>query len=323
MDIILKGFDSKNNPIELSNILWYEHFIGKFGFEETFTIALSKDVPFSLTKVVVTKENKKESECFVDSIEIDANKNGIFYIIKLKNIVCRLLENQVKPTIHKTFNLEKLLRRYTKNLNISCKIPNAFNIEIENFYVDIGMTAFDIIFFFFQITFKRYIFLNENKQLTFSFFPTTQLYFGNYLKNSLNPINGIKYNSIRIVDDRSKLISDAFLKIVYENNESDFLNLTQENSYAIDCNIKRTKYSTVPQMWQVLPKNGAEFIVQKQNKKRFSYEIITFEKVDISPGMIGKIKEIIDNKDVVAVAVLEKISQKGRKTKILFKNNNL
>ena len=153
--LILKGFDSKNNPIDLPNILWYEHFICKFGFEETFTIGFSNSIPFNLSKVVVIKENKKESECFVDSIEIEANKYGIFHKVKLKNVVCRLFENQVEPTIHKKFNLEKLLKKYAQDSNIICKIPTAYKIEIENFYVDMGMTIWDMIQFFFQTTFKK------------------------------------------------------------------------------------------------------------------------------------------------------------------------
>ncbi len=323
MNISLKGFDSKNNNIVLPKILWYERFIGRFGFEETFTIGFSKSVPFNLSKVFVTKENKKISECFVDSIEIDANKDGMFYKVKLKNINCRLFENQVKPTIHKTFNITKLLKKYDLGLNINCSIKSANSIEIKNFYVDLGMTPFDIIFLFFQTTYKKYIFLNEDNSLTFPFYPSYPLYFGNYKENKSTPINGIKYNSLKLVDDRSKLISDAYVKIDFENDESDFLNLTEENVFAKDCNIKRIKYCSVPQQWLILPKNGSDFMVQKENKKRFSYQISTYEKISVYPGMIGKIKEILENKDVVIVKVLEKITEKGKITTIYFKNYKL
>lgn len=269
MIISLKGYDSKNNSINLPKILWYEHFIGRFGFEETFTIGFSKSVPFNLSKVFVTKENKKTSECFVDSIEIDANKHGIFNIVKLKNITCRLFENQVAPTIHKTFDINTLLKTYNLGLDIKCLIPSVNSYKMQNFFVDLGMTPYDIIFLFFQTLYKKYIFLNEDNNLTFSYYPTNPLYFGNYEKNESTPINGIKYNSFKLVDDRSKLISDAYVKIEFDDKESEFLNLNEENSYAADCNIKRIKYCSVPQQWLILPQNGSDFIVQKENKKDF------------------------------------------------------
>ena len=323
MNISLKGFDSKNNSIALPKILWYEQSIGRFGFEETFTIGFSKSVPFNLSKVFVTKENKKISECFVDSIEIDANKDGIFYRVKLKNVNCRLLENQVKPTVHKTFNIEKLLKKYALDLNIVCSMKSAHVIEIENFYVDLGMTPYDIIFLFFQTLYKKYIFLSEDNDLIFPFFPSTPLYFGNYKENNSAPINGIKYNTLKLVDDRSKIISDAYVKIDFEDDESEFLSLTEENVFAKDCNIKRVKYCSVPRQWLILPKNGSDFMVQKENKKRFSYEISTYENIDVYPGMIAKIKEIVENKDLVVVKVLKKVTDKGKLTTIYFKNYKL
>lgn len=323
MLISLKGFDSKNNSIALPKILWYEQSIGQFGFEETFTIGFSKSVPFNLSKVFVTKENRKVSECFVDSIEIDANKDGIFYRVDLKNVNCRLLENQVKPTLHKTFDIEKLLKIYALNLNISCTMKSAHAIEVKNFYVDLGMTPYDIIFLFFQTVYEKYIFLSEDNDLIFPFFPSTPLYFGNYKQNNSSPINGIKYNTLKLVDDRSKLISNAYVKIDFEDDENEFLGLTEENIFAKDCNIERVKYCSAAKQWLILPKNGSDFMVQKENKKRFSYEISTNENINVYPGMIGKIKEIVENKEVVVVKVLKKVTEKGKLTTIYFKNYQL
>ena len=75
-------------------------------------------------------------------------------------------------------------------------MKSAHAIEIENFYVDLGMTPYDIIFLFFQTLYKKYIFLSEDNDLIFPFFPSTPLYFGNYKENNSAPINGIKYNDI-------------------------------------------------------------------------------------------------------------------------------
>ena len=42
LSLKLSGFDVNNNEIKLPNILWYEHYIGRFGFEETFEFGFSK-----------------------------------------------------------------------------------------------------------------------------------------------------------------------------------------------------------------------------------------------------------------------------------------
>ncbi len=320
MAILLKAFDNQNNLINLPNLLWYHHLIKRRGVEETFTLGFAKQIPFNLTKVIILKDSKKESVCFVDSIESKTDSSGFKHQIKLKNNLCRLFENQIQPKILKKISLSKILKTYAKSYNLSCNIDKAYSFEIENFYVDMGMTVWDVIEFFFQTTFKKDIYINENNELVFPFSPTTPLIFCND-KNSINNlVNGIPYHSLKIMDDRSNLISDAFIKIVYEDNDSDFLHLTEQNQYAVNCNIERVKFCNVPLRWQVLPKSGSDYMVQQENKKRFSYKISTFEKITIFPGMIAKIKEVDDNKNLVVTEVFNSCDESSKKTTIYLRD---
>ena len=322
MSISLKGYDAKGEEIKLPAILWYEHTIKRLGFEETFLVGFSKNVTFNLAKVIVKKENNKQSECFVDYIELDANKNGFFCRVLLKNIVCRLFENQVAPKIYKTFTLKKMLNKYAKEYDFICNIKETDEIEIENFYVDAAMTPLQVIELYFQAVFKKSVFLTENKNLTFPFSPVNPIYFDNK-QQTKKYVDGIKYNYLKMLDDRSSLISNAYIKIVYEDNESEFLNLTEENQFAINCNIMRVKYCDVPKQWQILPKNGAEYMIKKENIKRFLYEIATFEDVDIYPGMLVFVEEINQNMPLLIVKVKTYYNENGKETKIFLRNSKI
>ncbi len=321
MSITLKGFNIENNEIELPKILWYEHYIGKFGFEETFKIGFSGQIPFKLTKVIVTKENKKECECFVDYIELEANKFGIFHTVKLKSNICRLFENEVLPTSYEEITLKQILKNYTKNCNITFQNPSFKDASISDFYVETGMSAFDILQLFFQTFFRRYVFLNEERQLTFPFVPLNPLNFGRSSNSEKDKTKLLDYNQIKIIDDRSKLISDAYVKIVYEDEQS-FLHLGEENEFAKSCNIKRVKYCNVPKHWKVLPQSGSDFMVRKQNEERFYYELTTREEVNPVPGMIINVKEMKNNNTFFILKVLTSFKEDGKKTKISFINYN-
>ena len=318
MNLSLKGFDFKNNPINLPKILWFEHFIGEFGFKQTFKICFLKNIPLNLTKVIVTK-NKKQVECFVDKIELNASNDGFFSIVILKNNLCRLMENQVLPTIHKKFSLNIMLKKYAKEFNLTCPIDKVYDIEMKNFYVDLGMTALDIIKFFFLCTYKRDIFLYKDNILCFPCLYEVETFFGDF-KNKT--IKGLNYTKLKMIDDRSKLISDSYVKIVYEDNDSDFLHLTEENKYATNLNIKRVKYKNVPVHWQVLPKSGSDYMVVKENRKRLTYKLITFEDVEIYPGMLVKIKEIGED-ELLVLEVLTSVKETGKETKILLRNYSI
>ena len=319
MSISLKGFDIENNEIELPKVLWYEHYIGKFGFEETFKIGFSKRIPFKLAKVIVTKENKKECECFVDYIELEANKFGVFHTVKLKSNICRLFENEVLPTSYEEITLKQILKNYAKDFNITFQNPSFKDASISNFYVETGMSAFDVLQLFFQTFFRKYVFLNEEKQLTFPYFPSNQINFGRLNKFEKDATIGFNYNKIKIIDNRSKLISDAYAKIIYDD-EKNFLHLDTENEFAKRCNIKRVKYCNVPKHWQVLLNKGSDFMVRKQNEKRFYYELTTREEINLFPGIIFKIKEMKNNDTFFILNVLTSFKDCGRKTKISFIN---
>ena len=320
MILNIQGFDINNNEIKLPQILWYKHYIGRFGFEETFEFGFSKKIPINLTKVIVTKKNKKQIECFVDNILVEINNLGFTSKIKIKNVVCRLFENQVAPEIIKNCTLKKLIAKYAKEFNFICKIKEASTAETEKLYIDLGMTALDVIKFFFRINFKKTIFLKENKELSFSYSPTNALYFGESVKNNKPQTNRLKYINMKMLDDRSKLVSDAFVRLSFENNESEFFHLTSENKLATNCNIKRVKYCNVPIHWQALPKSGSDYIVKKANKKRFKYIITTFEDVEVFPGMIGTINEIGPTKNLVVSEVLHSVNKNGKETTIGFLN---
>ena len=320
MSLKLSGFDVNNNEIKLPNILWYEHYIGRFGFEETFEFGFSKKIPINLTKVVVTKENKKQIECFVDNILVEINNLGFTSQIKVKNIVCRLFENQVAPETIKNCTLKKLMKKYAKEFNFICKIKEALTAETEKLYVDFGMYALDVIKFFFRINFKKTIFLKENKELSFSYIPASTLSFGESKNINKKQTNILKYVKLKMLDDRSKLVSDAFVRLSFENNESEIFHLSSENKLATNCNIQRVKYCNVPTHWQTMPKSGSDYIVKKANKKRFKYIITTFEDVDVCPGMIGTINEIGPTKNLVVSEVLTSINKNRKETKICFLN---
>lgn len=317
----MQAFDEKNNAIALPTILWYEHYIGQFGFEETFKFGFSEFIPISVTKIIITKRNKKQVECFVDQISNEINKDGISSQIKVKNIVCRLFENQVAPETIKNFTLKKMLSKFAKEYDFKCKILNTDTIEMKNFYVDLGMTKLDVIKFFFRINCKKNIFLKDNKELVFKHHPSTPIFFGNKKNLKNDQTTTIKYNSIKMLDVRSKLISDAFVKLTFEDNESEFFHLSEENVCASKCNIKRVKYCNIPTRWQIMPKSGSDYIVKKENKKRFKYYISTFENVEIFPGMICNIKEVGESKNLTAVEILESVTKYGTETKICLLNS--
>lgn len=319
MTLNLKGFDFENNPVNLPEILWFEHFVGEFGFKETFKICFLKNIPLGLTKVVVTKKNNQQIECFVDKIELNNSNEDFFCIVFLKSNLSRLFENQVLPTVHKKFSLNIMLKKYAKDFNLTCPIKEAYDIKMENFYVDLGMTGLDIIKFFFLCTYKKDIFLYKNQNLAFPCLFETEIFFGDFKKSSKKSLN---YTKLKIVDNRSKLISDAYVKIVYEDNDSDFLHLTKENKFATNLNIKRVKYTNVPVHWQVLPKSGSDYMVLKENKKRLTYTLTTFEDVEIHPGMLAKIKEVSKEKDLLVLEVLTSVKETGKETKILLINQD-
>ena len=323
MNFSLKGFDFKNNPINLPEILWFEHFIGEFGFKETFKLCFLKNVPLGLTKVVVTKKNNKQFDFFVDKIELNNSKEGSFCIVFLKNNLCRLFENEVMPKVHKKFSLNIMLKKYAKEFNLTCPIEKVDEIEMENFYVDLGMTALDIIKFFFLCTYKMDIFLYHNKTLCFPCLYDVEIFFGDFKKSSKSSKKILSYTKLKTLDERSKLISDAYVKIVYEDNDSDFLHLTEENTYATNLNIKRVKYKNVPIHWQVLPKSGSDYMVVKQNRKRLTYKLTTTEDVEIYPGMLVKIKEISQEEELLVLEVLTSVKETGKKTKILLRNYSI
>ncbi len=321
LNLKMQAFDEKNNAIALPTILWYEHYIGQFGFEETFKFGFSEFIPISVTKIIITKQNKKQIECFVDQISNEINKDGISSQIKVKNIVCRLFENQVAPETIKNFTLKKMLSKFAKEYDFKCKILNTDTIEMKNFYVDLGMTKLDVIKFFFRINCKKNIFLKDNKELVFKYSPSKPISFGNKKNLKNDQTTTIKYNSIKMLDVRSKLISDAFVKLTFEDNESEFFHLSEENVCASKCNIKRVKYCNIPTRWQIMPKSGSDYIVKKENKKRFKYYISTFENVEIFPGMICNIKEVGESKNLTAVEILESVTKYGTETKICLLNS--
>lgn len=318
MNLSLKGFDFENNPINLPKILWFEHFIGEFGFKQTFKICFSKNIPLNLTKIVVTK-NKKQIECFVDKIELSVSTGGFFSTVFLKNNLSRLMENQVLPTVHKKFSLNIMLKKYAKEFNLTCPIDKVYDIKMENFYVDLGMTALDIIKFFFLCTYKMDIFLYKDNVLCFPCLYEVKTFFGNFENKTTK---GLNYTKLKMIDDRSKLISDSYVKIVYEDNDSDFLHLTEENKYATNLNIKRVKYKNVPLHWQVLPKSGSDYMVLKENRKRLTYKLTTFEDVEIYPGMLVKIKEIGED-ELLVLEVLTSVKETGKETKIFLRNYSI
>lgn len=163
MTISLKGFDFQNNPITLPEVLWFEHFAGRFGFKETFKICFLKNIPLSLTKVVVTKKNNQQIECFVDKIELNNSDDEFCCIVFLKSNLSRLFENQVLPTVHKKFSLNIMFKKYAKEFDFSFPLKEAYDIRMENFYVDLGMTALDIIRFFFCAPTKKIFFYTTTR----------------------------------------------------------------------------------------------------------------------------------------------------------------
>lgn len=169
-------------------------------------------------------------------------------------------------------------------------------------------------------TYKKDIFLYDNKVLNFPCLCDTEAFFGNFEKSSKKSLN---YTKLKTLDNRSTLISDAYVKIVYEDNDSDFLHLSEENKLATSLNIKRVKYTSVPAHWQVLPKSGSDYMVLKENKKRLTYLLTTFEDVNISPGMLVKIKEVSKKEELLVLEVLTSVKETGKETKIFLRDYSI
>lgn len=326
MKIELKGMNYKNDIIKIPKILWYNHYIGKFGVEETFTFGFLKEIPRELCKVIISTENKQNIECFVDSIATQAYRKGLIYTMKVKNRLCELFENNVAPKTYKNFTLEKMLRKYCseykiKNIVTSNKISD---VQLDEFIIDMGMTIWDVIHLFYEKVCNKDVFINSNREITFPYAPkNNNLCFGNYKADKNSNVKGIKYTRLKSIDDRSNLISQAYVKLIDETDTAQFKTLNDENYYTTNCGIKRVKYCNVPKQWAILKKSGADYIIRKENKKRYKIEIATFEDVNPHPGMLGRIKELNEYEDLCVMEVFKRVNERGTETKITFRSNIL
>lgn len=326
MKIELKGMNYKNEAIKIPKILWYNHYIGKFGIEETFTFGFLEKIPKELCKVIISKDNEKNIECFVDSIAAQADKKGFTYTLKVKNKLCELFENNVAPKIYKNFTLEQLLKIYCEEYKIKNTITSnkIGDVKLNEFIVDMGMTAWDVIHLFYEKICNKDIFINNNREITLPYAPqNSNLCFGNYKNDKIFNVKGIRYTRLKSIDDRSNLISKAYVKLVDASDNTKFETLNDENYYTTECGIKRVKYCNVPNQWAILKKLGADYIIKKENKKRYKFIITTFEDVNPHPGMLGRINELNKYEDLCVMEVFKHVDEKGMETKIMFRSNIL
>ena len=304
MKIQLKGYDIKNNIVNLPKPLSYEMHFGEFGIDIWFSFKFATEVSNSLVKVDVIKESGKVHSCFVDSIQRRLSKKGDYFFLKVRNLLCRIWQNQVRPIEYKSYGVVAMFDKYAKPYGINKLNFNTHKVILNDFYVELGMTAWDVVFIYCKKAFDTSPIVDENFQLGRTYLPSKPITFG----------TDIKYLSLVTMEDRSSVISKVFVK---SNGKGVDFSEYFEDSLAKETGIKRVRYYKAPRQWSILPNRGAEYLIYEAGKKRYRYEITLPQYLDVYPGMIVKIKGKIPVKGTCYVSEVHfSLDEKGPLTKI-------
>lgn len=306
MKITLKGYDIKNNVIDLPKPLSYEMHFGEYGIDIWFSFKFARALSNSLAKVDVIKENGKVYSCFVDVIQRNLDRHGDYFFLKVRSLICRIWQNQVRPVEYKTYGVVAMFDRYARPYGINKIKFNTHKVDLNNFYVELGMTAWDVVSIYCKKAFDTLPIVDENFQLGSYYSPSKPINFG----------TDIKYLSLIKAEDRSSVISKVYIKS--DGKGVDFSEHF-EDSLAKETGIERVRYYKAPKQWSILPNRGAKNLIYESGRKRYRYEITLPEYLDIYPGMIVRIKGKIASKGTCHVSEVHfSLNEKGPLTKIIL-----
>lgn len=307
MKIKLKGYDIKNNIIELPKPLSYEMHFGEYGIDIWFSFKFTKEISSRLVKVDVIMENGKIYSCFVDVIQRNLNKHGDYFFLKVRSVICRIWQNQVRPVEYKNYGVVAMFDKYVRPYGINKIKFNTNKVSLNNFYVELGMTAWDVVSIYCKKAFDTYPIIDENFELGGYYSPRRPIIFG----------TDIKYISLVKSEDRSRVISQVYIK----SGGLDFSEHCDDN-LATESGVERVRYYKAPKQWSILPDRGAKHLIHESGKQRYRYEIMLSEHIDIYPGMIAKIKgKIACRGNCYINDVHFSFNEKGPLTKIVLYSN--
>lgn len=308
MKVKLKGYDIKNNIIDLPKPLSYEMHFGECGIDIWFSFKFAKEISSNLVKVDVIIENGKVYSCFIDIIQRNLNKHGDYFLLKVRSVICRIWQNQVRPIEYKNYGVVAMFDKYVRPYGINKLKFNTNKVALNNFYVELGMTAWDVVSIYCKKAFDTYPIVDENFELGSYYYPSKPVVFG----------TGIKYLSLVKSEDRSRVISRVYIK---SESGLDFSGHCSDN-LAAEAGVERVRYYKAPKQWSILPNRGAEYLIYESGKKRYRYEITLSEHIDVYPGMIAKIKGKVEGKGICYISEVHfSFNEKGPLTKIVLYSN--
>lgn len=304
MKVKLKGYDIKNNVIELPKPLSYEMHFGECGINIWFSFKFAKEISSNLVKVDVIIENGKVYSCFIDLLQRSLNEHGDYFLLKVRSVICRIWQNQVRPIEYKNYGVVAMFDKYVRPYGINKLKFNTNKVSLNNFYVELGMTAWDVVHIYCKKVFDTSPILDKNFELGGYYHPSRPIIFG----------TDIKYLSLVKSEDRSRVISQVYVK-------SSGLDFSEQysNTLALESGVERVRYYKAPKQWSILPNRGAEYLIYESGKKRYRYEITLSEHIDIYPGMIAKIKGKVACKGTCYISEVHfSFNEKGPLTKIVL-----
>ncbi len=308
MKVKLKGYDIKNNIIDLPKPLSYEMHFGECGIDIWFSFKFVTEISSKLVKVDVIKENGKVYSCFVDIIQRNLNKHGDYFFLKVRSFICRIWQNQVRPIEYKNYGVVAMFDKYARPYGVNKLKFNTHKVVLNSFYVELGMTAWDVISIYCKKAFDTSPIIDENFELGSYYSPTKPIVFG----------TDIKYLSLTKSEDRSSVISRVYIKA---GSGLDFYEHCSDN-LAEETGIARVRYYKAPKQWSILPNRGAEYLIYESGKKRYKYEITLSDYIDVYPGMIAKVKGKVAAKGNCYINEVHfSFNEKGPLTKIILHSN--
>lgn len=308
MKIKLKGYDIKNNIIELPKPLSYEMHFGECGIDIWFSFKFAKEISSNLVKVDVVMENGKVYSCFIDIIQRHLNKHGDYFLLKVRSVICRIWQNQVRPIQYKNYGVLAMFDEYVRPYGINKLKFNTHKVSLNNFYVELGMTAWDVVSIYCKKVFDTSPIVDENFELGSYYSPSKPIVFG----------TDIKYLSLVKAEDRSRVISRVYIK---SGSGLDFSGHC-DDIIAVETGVERVRYYKAPKQWSIFPNRGAEYLIHEAGKKRYRYEITLSEYIDVYPGMIVKIRGKVVAKGTCYISEVHfSLNEKGPLTRIILYSN--
>ena len=286
MKFKLKGLTAQNEKIELSKPVWFEHLIENFGATIKFKFFFLKPIPYEITQLIIQKNEEPPQTFIVDQLEQLNRKNKpAIFTLTVSSPLNFIWQNYVKPEIFATLSVNELFEKFCKPFQIQSINPTLQNNTSTqtNFFTTLGMTYWDVVTLFFKKNFNTTIFINKNNQITTKF------------KNpNLNPIttNDPYLTSLKNLTDRTQILSTLLIQLP-DSSANNFNEIAHENPVAEKLKINRTKFFKLPKHFTMLPKIGAQTIIDQHNA---SHKIIELQFAKILEPILwpGTIVELIN-----------------------------